>query len=118
MVRTLPVSTAAFSDGALSVAPMMDYTNRFLRYLLRRVTRRTTLYTEMVTANTLVHCDPGELPRFLEHDGDNEHPVVLQIGGSDPAMLRRASVPCTSDGVWQHLPSITRASSGTGPKQK
>lgn len=91
MVRTLPVSTAAFSDGALSVAPMMDYTNRFLRYLLRRVTRRTTLYTEMVTANTLVHCDPGELPRFLEHDGDNEHPVVLQIGGSDPAMLRRAS---------------------------
>lgn len=69
---------------------MMDFTNRFLRYLLRGVTRRSTLYTEMVNANALVHCAPSELPRFLDYDADTEHPLVLQLGGSDPEMLRRA----------------------------
>lgn len=69
----------------------MDYTDRFLRYLLRRLSVQQTLYTEMVTANTIVHCGEGELSRFLEHDGEREQPVVLQLGGSDPEMLRKAS---------------------------
>ena len=77
-------------DGPFSVAPMMDYTDRFLRFLLRRISKRATLYTEMVTANTLVHADPNELERFLGRD-DGETPVVLQLGGSDPEQLRRAA---------------------------
>ena len=70
---------------------MMDYTDRFLRYMLRRLSTRQTLYTEMVTANTIVHCSESELPRFLGHDGDREQPLVLQLGGADPEMLRRAT---------------------------
>ena len=78
-------------DGPFAVAPMMDYTDRFLRYMLRQLSSRATLYTEMVTANTIVHCPDSELPRFLQHDGaDPSQPVVLQLGGADPAMLRRA----------------------------
>ena len=82
---------AAYHDGAFAVAPMMDYTNQFLRFLLRRITAKSTLYTEMVTANTIVHCGESELPRFLDHDGEAEQPLVLQVGGADPEMLRRAA---------------------------
>ena len=68
---------------------LRDYTDRFLRYMLRLLSRRSTLYTEMVTANTIVHCSEAELPRFLAHDGaDHSQPVVLQLGGADPDMLR------------------------------
>ena len=83
-------SPLLLDDGPFSVAPMMDYTDRFLRFLLRRISKRATLYTEMVTANTLVHADPNELERFLGRD-DGETPVVLQLGGSDPEALRRAA---------------------------
>ena len=83
--------TRAWDDGPLAVAPMMDYTDRFLRYLLRLLSSRATLYTEMVTANTLVHCGEHELPRFLAHDGaGHSRPVVLQLGGANPEMLRKA----------------------------
>lgn len=72
---------------------LRDYTDRFLRYMLRLLSRRSTLYTEMVTANTIVHCSEAELPRFLAHDGaDHAQPVVLQLGGADPDMLRKAMV--------------------------
>ena len=80
-----------YDDGLFAVAPMMDTTDRFLRFLLRRLTTKATLYTEMVTANTIVHCQESELPRFLEHDTVDEQPVVLQIGGADPENLRKAS---------------------------
>ena len=66
---------------------MMDYTDRFLRFLLRRISKRATLYTEMVTANTL-GTPTNELERFLGRD-DGETPVVLQLGGSDPEQLAR-----------------------------
>lgn len=79
-----------YDDGLFAVAPMMDYTDRFLRFLLRKITSRGALYTEMVTANTIVHCKESELPRFLEHDETNEQPVVLQLGGADPEQLRKA----------------------------
>ena len=87
-------SSTGYSDGLFAVAPMMDYTNQYLRFLLRTLTRRSTLYTEMVTANTLVHCGPSELSRFLGHEGaagSVESPLVLQIGGSEPAKLQRAA---------------------------
>ena len=84
-------SASTYDDGLFAVAPMMDYTDRFLRYMLRRLSLHQTLYTEMVTANTIVHCPEKELERFLGHDGEREHPLVLQLGGADPDMLRRAT---------------------------
>ena len=74
-------------DRRISVAPMMDYTDRHCRYLLRLVSPGALLYTEMVTAQALVHCDPEHLLGF----DAAEQPVALQLGGSDPALLARAA---------------------------
>ncbi|WP_269752100.1 tRNA dihydrouridine(20/20a) synthase DusA [Thiocapsa bogorovii] len=67
-------------DRRLSVAPMLDWTDRHCRYFLRLISRHTLLYTEMVTTGALIH---GERERFLAFDGA-EHPIALQLGGSDP----------------------------------
>ena len=64
----------------LSVAPMMDWTDRHCRYLHRLITRHTRLYTEMVTTGALLH---GDVPRHLDFDAA-EHPLALQLGGSEP----------------------------------
>jgi len=74
-------------DRRLSVAPMMDWTDRHFRYLVRLLAPRTLLYTEMVTAAALVHGDPE---RLLAYDAQ-EHPLALQLGGSDPEALAHAS---------------------------
>jgi len=66
---------------------MMDYTDRHCRYLLRLVSPGALLYTEMVTAQALAH---GDVERLLGFDR-SEHPVALQLGGSDPALLGRAA---------------------------
>ena len=71
----------------LSVAPMMDWTDRHCRYLHRLLTRHTLLYTEMVTTGALLH---GDVPRHLRFNAQ-EHPVALQLGGSEPADLARAA---------------------------
>jgi tRNA-dihydrouridine synthase A len=71
----------------ICVAPMMDYTDRHCRYLLRLLSPHALLYTEMVTAQALVH---GDADRLLGFD-PSEHPVALQLGGSDPALLARAA---------------------------
>ena len=71
----------------LSVAPMMDWTDRFCRGFHRCLSRRALLYTEMVTAPAIIH---GPRARLLRKDGA-EHPVALQIGGSDPEELARAT---------------------------
>lgn len=65
---------------------MMDWTDRHCRMVHRSLSRRTLLYTEMVTAAALVHGDAG---RLLRHD-PAEYPLALQIGGSDPALLAQA----------------------------
>ena len=71
-----------------SVAPMMDCTDRHYRYLARLISRRTRLYTEMVTAPAIVRGkDPA---RFLSFD-PMEAPLTLQLGGSDPAELAKAA---------------------------
>ena len=70
----------------LSVAPMMDWTDRHCRFFHRQLTRRAMLYTEMVTAMAVIH---GPRDRLLGH-GAAEHPVALQLGGSDPAELALA----------------------------
>lgn len=65
------------------VAPMMDYTDRYFRYFIRLISRHTRLYTEMLTTGALLR---GDAPRFLEFDVC-EHPLALQLGGSEPAEL-------------------------------
>ena len=71
----------------LAVAPMMDWTDRHCRFFHRLLTRRALLYTEMVVADALIH---GDVERHLRFD-PREHPVALQIGGSDPDKLARAA---------------------------
>lgn len=71
----------------LSVAPMMDWTDRWCRLFHRALSRHTLLYTEMVTAPALLHGDPQ---RLLDFDAA-EHPVALQIGGSNPVELAHAA---------------------------
>ena len=71
----------------LSVAPMMDWTDRHCRAFHRALTARTLLYTEMVTAPAVIH---GDRDRLLAFDAV-EHPVALQLGGSDPQQLAQAA---------------------------
>lgn len=71
----------------MSVAPMMDWTDRHCRYLHRLLSRHTLLYTEMVTTGALVH---GDVPRHLRFNAE-EHPVALQLGGSDRDLLTQAA---------------------------
>ena len=70
-------------EHLLCVAPMMDWTDRHCRYFLRLISRRARLYTEMITSGALVH---GDVPYHLDFD-PAEHPLGLQLGGSDPALL-------------------------------
>ncbi|HEX2545111.1 MAG TPA: tRNA dihydrouridine(20/20a) synthase DusA [Ramlibacter sp.] len=71
----------------MSVAPMMDWTDRHCRYFHRLLSRRARLYTEMVTTGALLH---GDVPRHLDFD-ETEHPVALQLGGSEPADLAQCA---------------------------
>jgi tRNA-dihydrouridine synthase A len=74
-------------DRRLSVAPMMDRTDRHLRYLLRLLAPHALLYTEMITARALLR---GDAERLLEFDAA-EHPVALQLGGAEPDELAAAA---------------------------
>jgi len=80
-------NTAVTAASRLSVAPMMDWTDRHCRYLHRLMSGRTLLYTEMVTSPALVR---GGAVHLLDHS-PQEHPVALQLGGSDPAELAEAA---------------------------
>ena len=71
----------------IAVAPMMDWTDRHCRYFHRLLSRHVWLYTEMVTTGALLHNDPQ---RWLEFD-PAEHPVALQLGGSDPTELAQCA---------------------------
>jgi tRNA-dihydrouridine synthase A len=69
-----------------AVAPMIDWTDRHCRYFHRQISRNALLYTEMVVADAIIH---GPRERLLSFDAA-EHPVALQLGGSDPEKLGRA----------------------------
>jgi tRNA-dihydrouridine synthase A len=71
------------SDWQLCVAPMIDVTDRHCRYFHRLLAPKARLYTEMITTGALMH---GDQARHLDFDA-SEHPVALQLGGSDPAAL-------------------------------
>jgi len=80
-------ATLPSPDWRLSVAPMMDWTDRHCRYFHRLITKRTRLYTEMVTTGALRH---GDQPRHLDFNNE-EHPLALQLGGSEPEDLAFAT---------------------------
>ena len=75
------------SRWRLSVAPMMDWSDHHCRYFHRLLTSRALLYTEMVTTGALIH---GDVPRHLRYNAE-EHPVALQLGGSEPADLAQCA---------------------------
>jgi tRNA-dihydrouridine synthase A len=70
-------------DRRFSIAPMMDWTDRHCRAFHRELTRGALLYTEMLTADAVIHGDRERLLGF----SDVEHPVALQLGGSDAAKM-------------------------------
>src|ERR1700761_5474850 len=74
-------------DFRFSVAPMMDWTDRHCRMFHRLMTRRGLLYTEMLTTGAVLH---GDRQRLLAFD-PGEHPVALQLGGSNPCDLVAAA---------------------------
>jgi len=72
----------------LSIAPMMDHTDRHFRYFMRIISPHALLYTEMITTGALIH---GDRQRFLEHNAD-EYPLAIQLGGSNPEDLAICAV--------------------------
>src|ERR1700733_10100614 len=75
------------SKWRFCVAPMMEWTDRHCRFFHRLLTRRALLYTEMLTTGAVLH---GHRARFLGYDAA-EHPVALQLGGSDPRALAQCA---------------------------
>ncbi len=83
---TKPVPTSVYPSGRFSIAPMLDWTDRHCRYFHRLMTQYTLLYTEMVTTGAIIH-GKGDYLAFNEE----EHPVSLQLGGSDPVALAQCA---------------------------
>ena len=83
-----------YTMSRLSVAPMMEWTDRHERYFLRLISRHALLYTEMITTGAVLH---GDRERLLGFD-DAEHPVALQLGGSDPSALAECAKIATDWG--------------------
>ena len=98
MAPLAPLQTQGRPDATraarLSVAPMMDWTDRHCRYFHRLISKQALLYTEMVTAPALVRGGAVHLLEFSEP----EHPVAVQLGGSDPAELAEAASLCAQRG--------------------
>jgi tRNA-dihydrouridine synthase A len=81
-------------DIRFSVAPMMDWTDRHCRSFHRVLSRHARLYTEMVTPGAVIHGDRERIIGFGQH----EHPVAVQLGGSEPAKLAEAARICADEG--------------------
>jgi tRNA-dihydrouridine synthase A len=71
----------------IAIAPMLDWTDRHYRYFMRQITRQTTLYSEMIVADAIIHGDRDKLLEFSAA----ETPLVLQLGGSDLLKLAKAA---------------------------
>ena len=72
------------------IAPMLDYTDKYYRFFIRKITKKCTLFTEMIVADSIIHADHHPLLSYNEI----EHPIVVQIAGSDPHKLGIASKIC------------------------
>lgn len=81
-----PGLTVAYPSSRFSIAPMLDWTDRHCRYFLRLLSRRMLLYTEMVTTGAILY-GKGDYLAYSEE----EHPLALQLGGSDPAALAQCA---------------------------
>lgn len=81
-------------DKVFAVAPMMDWTDKHCRYLHRLLSKNALLYTEMVVAEAILHGDPERLLSYH----DKEHPIAVQIGGSDPDRVAAAATICAKFG--------------------
>src|SRR5215813_12882909 len=77
-----------------SIAPMMEWTDRHCRFFHRLLTRRARLYTEMITTGAVLH---GNRARLLGYD-PTEHPIAVQLGGSDPGALAECARICADLG--------------------
>ena len=99
----MPLPALLFAMGALRfhVAPMQCYTNRHLRFLLRRLNEDVVLWTEMEKASDLLSSDDA-MDRRLRHE-DLEHPLVLQLGGGDATELARATRLAVARYSWDEI---------------
>ncbi|WMS88709.1 tRNA dihydrouridine(20/20a) synthase DusA [Pleionea litopenaei] len=88
----MPESTNV--NRKISIAPMMDWTDRHDRYFLRQISNQCLLYTEMVTTGAVIHGDRDKLLAFDQA----EHPIAVQLGGSDPKELAQSTDVCTEYG--------------------
>ncbi|MCP4765890.1 MAG: tRNA dihydrouridine(20/20a) synthase DusA [Gammaproteobacteria bacterium] len=88
------IETRSAIDRQFCIAPMMDCSDRHSRYFLRMFSARILLYTEMVTAAAILHGDRDYLLSF----NTEEHPLAVQLGGSDPEQLYRAGAICADYG--------------------
>ena len=85
--RTQILERKLVTNNPLSIAPMMDRTDRHYRYLMRQITKQTLLYTEMVTTSAIIHGDRDKLLSF----SPQEKPLVLQLGGDNPSQLAQCA---------------------------
>ena len=76
------------NNHKLSIAPMMDCTDRHFRMIMRKISSETLLYTEMIVAQSLVYTNTKE--KFLDFNNE-EHPISIQFGGDDPKILKEAA---------------------------
>lgn len=81
-------------DRRLSIAPMMDHTDKHFRYFMRLLSKHAVLYTEMITTGALIH---GNRKRFLDFN-EIEHPLAIQLGGSNPVDLAACAHIAESEG--------------------
>ncbi len=81
-------------DRRLSIAPMMDHTDKHFRYFMRLLSRHAVLYTEMITTGALIH---GDRQRFLDFN-EIEHPLAIQLGGSCPDELAECAKIAEGEG--------------------
>ncbi|MDE8744294.1 tRNA dihydrouridine(20/20a) synthase DusA [Pectobacterium sp. S5] len=84
--NTVSTDSRASRLNRFSIAPMLDWTDRHCRYFLRQLTKQTLLYTEMVTTGAILH-GKGDYLAYSEE----EHPLALQLGGSDPQALAQCA---------------------------
>ena len=82
------------SKHLISIAPMMDWSDRHYRFFMRLITKRALLYTEMITTGAIIH---GDRDRFLRYNAE-EHPIAIQLGGSDPDQLAKCATIVTDYG--------------------
>lgn len=93
ITKIIPGSQNSYREP-ISIAPMLDWSDRHYRYFMRQITRHSTLYSEMIVSEALIH---GEREKLLAYT-PIEQPLVIQLGGSDPAKLAAAASICAEYG--------------------